>query len=129
MKKRDYYLIMIICIAAAAFGLVSWFLQREQGDQLCITVDQEVYGIYDRDEEQTIKRGTANICRIENGTVRMTEGECPDQICVQTKAISRIGQTIICMPNKVVLEIISGEKQSELEKPDDSGQQIDTIAE
>ena len=35
----------------------------------------------------------------------VTEADCPDQICVDQKAISKEGETIVCLPNKVVVEV------------------------
>ena len=51
---------------------------------------------------------------IENGKVKMKEADCPDQICVHHRAISKNRETIVCLPNKVVVEIVSSE-ESELD--------------
>ena len=39
----------------------------------------------------------------------MTEADCPDQLCVHQRAISKQKQTIVCLPNRVVVEVIGGE--------------------
>ena len=41
----------------------------------------------------------------------MKEADCPDQICVRHKAISKSGESIVCLPHKVVVEISSEEEQ------------------
>lgn len=46
---------------------------------------------------------------IEGGRVRMVDSACPDKLCVRTGWISRPGQSIVCLPNRVVIEIVSGE--------------------
>ena len=38
----------------------------------------------------------------------MTEADCPDQLCVHQKAVDAAGGTIVCLPNKVVIEALSG---------------------
>ena len=38
----------------------------------------------------------------------MTEADCPDHLCMKQKKISKKGGTIVCLPNRVVLEIIDG---------------------
>ena len=35
------------------------------------------------------------------------QSRCPDQICVHEKAISADGESIICLPNKIVVEVES----------------------
>ena len=38
----------------------------------------------------------------------MLEANCPDEICVHHKPISKNGETIVCLPNKVVVVIKNG---------------------
>ena len=40
----------------------------------------------------------------------MEDADCPDQICVNHRAISRDGESIICLPNQTVVTIRGGEK-------------------
>ena len=40
----------------------------------------------------------------------MEEADCPDLLCVHQKAISKEGESIICLPNKVVVTIRGGEE-------------------
>lgn len=49
-----------------------------------------------------------NIILYENGKVRMLAAGCPDQICVNHRDISSVGESIICLPHKVVIDIIDG---------------------
>ena len=63
------------------------------------------YGSYALDKEQTIDLGTGNHLEIRGGEIRMTEADCPDQICVQTGSISKEHEMIVCMPHKVIVEI------------------------
>ncbi len=46
---------------------------------------------------------------IRNGKADMTEADCPDKLCVKQRAISRNKESIICLPNKVVVEADSKE--------------------
>lgn len=46
---------------------------------------------------------------ISGGRVRMIDSACPDKLCVRTGWISRPGESIICLPNRVVIEIKGGE--------------------
>ena len=36
--------------------------------------------------------------------------DCPDRLCVQQHAICKERETIVCLPNKVVVEVVGGEE-------------------
>ena len=42
---------------------------------------------------------------IEDGKAYMEEADCPNQICVHHSAISHKGETIVCLPNRIVIEV------------------------
>ena len=48
---------------------------------------------------------------IEDGKADMVWADCPDKLCVNQKAISREGESIICLPNKVVISSVGGEER------------------
>ena len=50
-----------------------------------------------------------NTLVIKNNRSKMKEADCPDQLCVNQKAISKNNESIICLPNKVVVEVESSE--------------------
>ncbi|WP_178006735.1 NusG domain II-containing protein [Mediterraneibacter sp.] len=114
MKKNDKILIVgVLLIALAAFGFQCL---RPAGDEakLKITVDGKLFGTYRLSEEKTVKVNDTNKVLIKDGAVFMEWADCPDQICVRHKRISRNGESIICLPNKVVLSIES-EKKGQLD--------------
>ncbi len=42
----------------------------------------------------------------------MTEANCADQVCVHTRPADREGQSIVCLPNRVVVEVRSLKKDA-----------------
>ena len=67
-------------------------------------------GTYSLAEDQTIEiNGGTNTLVIENGSASMEKADCPDQVCVRHSAISRNGESIICLPHEVVVSIEDGE--------------------
>lgn len=46
---------------------------------------------------------------ILDGRVRMVDSDCPDKLCVKTGWISSPGESIVCLPNRVVIEVVSGD--------------------
>ena len=57
----------------------------------------------------TIERGDyINKVTIKNGAVSMDFSNCHGQDCVQQHTITKTGETIVCLPHKVFLEIRGG---------------------
>lgn len=46
-----------------------------------------------------------NLIEIGDGKVRIIEADCPDKLDVKQGWISKLGETIVCLPNKLVIEI------------------------
>lgn len=113
IKRNDLILIgavLIICIAVFAF---IHFTQKE-GSKVMITIDGKLYDTLDlqKDTELTIKldNGAFNTFKITNGYVDMIGASCPDKLCVKHKGIHYDHETIVCLPNRVVLEIVGGDE-------------------
>lgn len=88
----------------------------EFGSKILITVDGQLYGTYDLGENQKISieldGETANVVVIKDGAAYMEDADCPDKLCVHQGKISRDGQTIVCLPHKLVVEVTGGEKET-----------------
>lgn len=56
-----------------------------------------------------------NLVEISDQKVRVVEANCPDKIDVKRGYISKIGETIICLPNKMIVEIKGMDKDSEID--------------
>ncbi len=42
---------------------------------------------------------------VSGGKVRMISSDCPDKVCVKTGRVSREGEVIVCLPNRVILKV------------------------
>lgn len=49
--------------------------------------------------------GDSNLIEVANGRIRIKEADCGDQICVRRGWASKNGETIVCLPHKLVIEI------------------------
>ncbi|MBQ9014536.1 MAG: NusG domain II-containing protein [Firmicutes bacterium] len=107
---------IILAVGLIVIGFaMSFFLAfgKDDGAQVTVRTGGELYGVYSLDEDQTvtIKQGSReNEFEIRDGTVRMLHANCHNHDCIQQGSISRTGETIVCLPNKVVLEITGGEE-------------------
>jgi hypothetical protein len=107
VKKGDIIL-SVGCIFAAVLLLVLAFIFKADGKTAVITVDSEVFGQYKLSDEQDIVIKTEhgeNMVQISNGKITVTAANCPDHYCVDHVAIDSVGETIVCLPHRVVIEI------------------------
>ena len=89
----------------------------EEGNQIQITVDGNVYGTYSLAKDQVIEvkeKDFYNCIRIQDGKAYMEEANCPDGYCEEQGKINNRTQAIVCLPHKLVVEI------EEVENSDDS---------
>lgn len=115
-KKRiaDIALVASILLIAL-FVFVILELTKTSGQLLRVTVDGEVVGEYSlMDDGEYLLNGGTNILVIENGEAYVKWADCPKQICVNTGRISHTGQRITCLANRIVVEVIGGEKVLEV---------------
>lgn len=54
------------------------------------------------------KNGRTNTILVEPGRIRVSEASCPDQICVNQGFIADSTTPIVCLPNKLMIEIVGG---------------------
>ena len=111
--KKDLLLLIVVAVIIIVIALCFFLRKDAEGGRAVVTVDGEEYGQYPLSEEQEIPIVIAgretNLLIIKDGKADVTEADCPDQICVNQKAISKEHETIVCLPNKVVVEILGGE--------------------
>ena len=112
LKKMDLILILSVLILALGGFVFYGILGKKDAGNVVIEVDGAVYGEYKLYENQEIFINDTNILIIENGETSMYEANCPDQICVEHVSISKNGETIVCLPNKVVVTVTEGQDSS-----------------
>lgn len=109
MKKNDYRLIAVIILIAALLFFIFGKKAGREAAMVEVTVNGKKSGSYRLDSRQEIDINGTNMLVIRNGKADMTEADCPDKLCVNQKAISKNGESIVCLPNKVVVTVISGD--------------------
>lgn len=115
LRKADFLLFFVILAAAAIIAAAPLLLSSPDsgGLHVRITCGGEVVGIYPLEEDDAIeisRGGHLNLVTIDDGAVYMEYSDCRNQVCVDTGRITRPGDTIVCLPNRVVVEIISRTK-------------------
>lgn len=109
LTKADLVLAVIFLLAAGAIAL--WFAGyfTEGGAYVRIVQDGEEIGVYPLAQDNEIVLGDRdNVVIIEEGSVYMESASCDNQHCVFHAPIKRGNEQIICLPNKVLVEILDG---------------------
>ena len=108
--KNDVIFISFLAVFCIAVCIWVYKGGAVEGSNIVITVDGKEYGTYSLFQEQTITIGdgdTQNIIEIKGGKAYMKDASCPDQLCVDQNEISYDKEAIICLPNKVVITVVS----------------------
>ena len=116
--KNDIILAVIVVVVAAA-GLLLVNVFRTEGSFAVIKIDGKETGRYPLsvDTEVIIETGDdgRNTLVIEDNKAFMKDANCPDKICEGHSKISYKGETIVCLPHKVVIEIVTEDSENELD--------------
>ncbi len=115
---RDLILAGVLLAAALLIFIGMRQHQKEEtgtGAQAVVTVDGEEVGRYYLNRSGTYSlNGGSNILIIENGEAWVSEANCPDKVCMGMGKISRNGEFIACLPNRLIV-IIEGGEQSPID--------------
>lgn len=95
--------ILILVIIGLSFALA---FQKDEGKTVEIYLDGELLYRVPLNIDKVIEIDNVGKIIIENNTVRVQEMDCPNKICEQQGAISRARQSIICLPNKLIVTVI-----------------------
>lgn len=109
MRRRNDLLLIAGLLLAAA---VLWLLARpgEAGSWVVVTVDGAETARYPLGEDRTVTIGGEdfNVLRIAHGEAAVTESNCPDHTCAGMGPVSRTGETIVCLPHRLVIRVEGG---------------------
>lgn len=117
--RNDVIFIAVLLLMVSLIGAAFFFL-RGEGDTVTVSVDGKHYGTYPLHTDLTLSIRTGedgeeeNLLVIRDGTARVESATCPDGICAAHKPISREGESIVCLPHRVVITVHT----SEGEEPD-----------
>lgn len=113
-SKNDKILLLVIAILCVMVLLAYKFWPKKAAFQVEILVDGKLVQTCDLSQNQTmpIKVGdkTTNILEISNHQAYMKEADCPDHLCIKQGKIAYGGESIVCLPNRVVIQVKSDEK-------------------
>lgn len=108
--RNDIILLLVILLLAGTLFLCRRLGGNGQISHVEIRQDGTLIGTYELTEAQTIPvrcEDGYNLIQIAEGQVSVTDADCPDQLCRKQRSISHGGESIICLPHKLVICIRS----------------------
>ena len=108
--RNDIILVAALFLLASIGGIYLFFF-REAGNTVTVTIDGEPYGVYSLSQDMALDIYTGenneqfNRLVISEGKAFVEKASCPDGICSDHSAIFRDGESIVCLPNKVVITV------------------------
>ena len=111
--RADLMLIGALVLFAAA--LFIWqTASRQSGGEAVVYVDGVRTASYPLTRDVTVRLPSPdgksyNVLVISDGIADVTDAGCPDKICVMMHPIRYDGESIICLPNRTVIQIEGGE--------------------
>lgn len=107
LRPGDAVIYAVLVLLCAALFLLPLLQKGNEPLTAVITLDGETVETIDLSALQAEETRTIHGCEIvlSNGGVRVAAANCPDRLCVRTGEISRPGEAIACVPNRVVVTL------------------------
>ena len=101
-------LILVFVILATSLSVFLFTeLSRGAGSYVEVVIDGGRVAKFALSEDgEHILNGGTNTLIIDGGRAYVTDSDCPDKTCEHSGRISRVGERIICLPNKLEIRVV-----------------------
>lgn len=118
MKKADLIIVAVVLAVVGVLAFFLYFVNGDSGKYVQVEVNGEIVDTYNLDESITKQydfNGDTNTLVISGGKADITEANCKDEVCVNHIPISRSGESIICLPHKLVVTVVDELNDNEID--------------
>lgn len=116
-RVRNDVIFIVALLAVIAIAGACFYFLRGEGDTVTVSIDGKVVATYPLDEDLVKDIHTEgdglNRLIIKDGKAWVEKASCPDGICAAHKPIHREGESIVCLPNKVVITVQTADTTNE----------------
>ena len=106
-------MVCVISLALIVWGIYA-YCNQNGADTVFVIQDGKQVGAYPLEEDKIVivtwGEDEYNLLMISDGTAFMSDADCPDKLCVKQNPISGNGESIICLPHKLVIRIAAKEE-------------------
>lgn len=113
LKKGDFFLFLLVLLLAGTIFLFLFRPDTEKKDCVIMKNNAIIKTVSLSDgssQEFTVTGDYTLTVEIQGERVRVKESDCPNKVCVASGWIANPGQTILCAPNQVIIQIISNQE-------------------
>lgn len=112
--KKDIMVISGVLLTALLMWLIPIFLNKDAPAVVRVIQNGQEIASYPLSEDRIVtipyEDENYNLLFISGGEASVSDADCPDGLCVRARSISRNGESIICLPHKLVIQIESKEE-------------------
>ena len=118
IKRRIDIIVIASLLLLSIFALLLVNLTKKEGAKIRVEIDGKSVGEYSlsEDREYVLNDGS-NIITVKDGKAYMSYSDCQGKDCVNAHAINSVGESIICLPNRVSVTVIG-----------ESGESVDIVS-
>ena len=109
---RNDAILVAVLLAAGGALMLYLNLTRQAGGRVSVRIGGEIIMELSLDKDAQVVLGSGehtNTLVIKNGMAQVVEAGCPDQICVNQGAIQYEGESIVCLPHRLVVTVEGGQ--------------------
>ena len=117
VRRGDIVLVAGFLILSLLLFLGYHFFFRSPGALVEISVDGTITKVLPLNQDTTYEITSdnqhKNTLKIKDGYASVTYADCPDKLCVRQKKINKKGETLVCLPHKVIITVVSSQEEKE----------------
>lgn len=110
-KIGDLLAVAAVLVLAVLCALAFW--PRSTGEDVCARIYRNgqlmMTVSLDQPREFSVEGNYCNTITVKDGTIAITDSDCPGQDCVHSGAIHSPGRSLVCLPNALEIRVVSGQ--------------------
>lgn len=115
--KNDLILMaLILLLALASFLFIRLFLKKNSHTAL-VKIDSQIVKTIDLNQDQELVfegyQGGYNKLVVKDSQIYVEDADCRDKLCKNQGKISKTHETIVCLPHRLVIEIVEDQTQEQ----------------
>ena len=99
---------IVLILALVVLCTVPWWFPSSEGTYATVSVDGAIVTRLSLSEDTSLRLEDGTLLVVRDGMIWVEEYRCPDGLCHEMGKISKEGQTVLCLPNRISI-VISGE--------------------